>query len=136
MRQASYDDNYIGADIEPSAITGGWFNNYDLGGDSVELTAAQARQLYAAIQRYYEADRQRTIDVLDAANADRQYTCFYLEILYRDDTVAATVSGDGAETAKDDCSWSIDNLPADCTEVLDLLLSFGLAETTDDLLYD
>ena len=136
VRQASYDDNYIGADIEPSAITGGWFNNYDLGGDSVELTAAQARQLYAAIQRYYEADRQRTIDVLDAANADRQYTCFYLEILYRDDTVAATVSGDGAETAKDDCSWSIDNLPADCTEVLDLLLSFGLAETTDDLLYD
>ena len=136
VRQASYDDNYIGADIEPSAITGGWFNNYDLGGDSAELTAAQARQLYAAVQRYYEADRQRTIDVLDAANADRQYTCFYLEILYRDDTVAATVSGDGAETAKDDCSWSIDNLPADCTEVLDLLLSFGLAETTDDLLYD
>ena len=136
VRQACYDDNYIGADIEPSAITGGWFNNYDLGGDSAELTAAQARQLYAAVQRYYEADRQRTIDVLDAANADRQYTCFYLEILYRDDTVAATVSGDGAETAKDDCSWSIDNLPADCTEVLDLLLSFGLAETTDDLLYD
>lgn len=136
VRQASYDDNYIGADIEPSAITGGWFNNYDLGGDSVELTAAQARQLYAAIQRYYEADRQRTIDVLDAANADRQYTCFYLEILYRDVFTVATGSGDGAETAKDDCSWSIDNLPADCTEVLDLLLSFGLAETTDDLLYD
>ena len=137
VRQASYDDNYIGADIEPSAITGGWFNNYKQdGGGSAELTGTQARQLYAAIQRYYEAQRQRTIDVLDAANADRQYTCFYLEILYRDDTVAATVSGDGAETAKDDCSWSIDNLPADCTEVLDLLLSFGLAETTDDLLYD
>ena len=136
VRQASYDDNYIGADIEPSAITGGWFNNYDLGGDSAELTAAQARQLYAAVQRYYEADRQRTIDVLDAANADRQYTCFYLEILYRDVFTVATGSGDGAETAKDDCSWSIDNLPADCTEVLDLLLSFGLAETTDDLLYD
>ena len=136
VRQASYDDNYIGADIEPSAITGGWFNNYNLGGDSAELTAAQARQLYAAVQRYYEADRQRTIDVLDAANADRQYTCFYLEILYRDVFTVATGSGDGAETAKDDCSWSIDNLPADCTEVLDLLLSFGLAETTDDLLYD
>ena len=136
VRQASYDDNYIGAEIEPSAITGGWFNNYNLGGDSAELTAAQARQLYAAVQRYYEADRQRTIDVLDAANADRQYTCFYLEILYRDVFTVATGSGDGAETAKDDCSWSIDNLPADCTEVLDLLLSFGLAETTDDLLYD
>lgn len=137
VRQVSYDDNYLDAEIEPSAITGGWFNNYKQDdSDSVALTGTQARQLYAAIQRYYEADRQQTIDLLDKAGADRQYTCFYLEILYRDDTVAATVSGNGAETAKDDCSWSIDNLPADCTEVLDLLLSFGLAETTDDLLYD
>ena len=100
------------------------------------MTGTQARQLYAAVQRYYETGRQKTIDVLDAAKADRQYACFYLEILYRDDTVAATVSGNGAEAAKDDCSWGIDNLPADCTEVLDLLVSFGLAENTAELLYD
>lgn len=137
VRQVSYDDNYLDAEIEPSAITGGWFNNYKQdGGGSAELTGTQARQLYAAIQRYYEAQRQQTIDVLDAANADRQYACFYLEILYRDDTVAATVSGNGAEAAKDDCSWGIDNLPTDCTEVLDLLVSFGLAENTAELLYD
>lgn len=137
VRQVSYDDNYLDAEIEPSAITGGWFNNYKQdGGGSAELTGTQARQLYAAIQRYYEAQRQQTIDVLDAAKADRQYACFYLEILYRDDTVAATVSGNGAEAAKDDCSWGIDNLPADCTEVLDLLVSFGLAENTAELLYD
>lgn len=137
VRQVSYDDNYLDAEIEPSAITGGWFNNYKQdGGGSAELTGTQARQLYAAIQRYYEAQRQQTIDVLDAANADRQYACFYLEILYRDDTVAATVSGNEAEAAKDDCSWGIDNLPADCTEVLDLLVSFGLAENTAELLYD
>lgn len=137
VRQVSYDDNYLDAEIEPSAITGGWFNNYKQdGGGSAELTSTQARQLYAAIQRYYEAQRQQTIDVLDAAKADRQYACFYLEILYRDDTVAATVSGNGAEAAKDDCSWGIDNLPADCTEVLDLLVSFGLAENTAELLYD
>lgn len=137
VRQVSYDDNYLDAEIEPSAITGGWFNNYKQdGGGSAELTGTQARQLYAAVQRYYETGRQKTIDVLDAAKADRQYACFYLEILYRDDTVAATVSGNGAEAAKDDCSWGIDNLPADCTEVLDLLVSFGLAENTAELLYD
>lgn len=141
VRQASYDDNYIDAEIVPSAITGGWFNNYKQDGSSVELTGTQARQLYAAVQRYYETRRQRTIDVLDAAKADQQYACFYLEILYRDDTVAATVSGDGdvvypSDTVKDDCSWTIDNLPADCTEVLDLLVSFGLAENTAELLYD
>lgn len=137
VRQVSYDDNYLDAEIEPSAITGGWFNNYKQdGGGSAELTGTQARQLYAAVQRYYETGRQKTIDILDAAKADRQYACFYLEILYRDDTVAATVSGNGAEAAKDDCSWGIDNLPADCTEVLDLLVSFGLAENTAELLYD
>lgn len=137
VRQVSYDDNYLDAEIESSAITGGWFNNYKQdGGGSAELTGTQARQLYAAVQRYYETGRQKTIDVLDAAKADRQYACFYLEILYRDDTVAATVSGNGAEAAKDDCSWGIDNLPADCTEVLDLLVSFGLAENTAELLYD
>lgn len=136
VRQVSYDDNYLDAEIESSAITGGWFNNYKQDGGSAELTGTQARQLYAAVQRYYETGRQKTIDVLDAAKADRQYACFYLEILYRDDTVAATVSGNGAEAAKDDCSWGIDNLPADCTEVLDLLVSFGLAENTAELLYD
>lgn len=136
VRQVSYDDTHIDADIEPSAITGGWFNNYKQDGGSVELTGTQARQLYAAVQRYYEVDRQQTIDVLDAASADRQYACFYLEILYRDDTTVTTGSGDGAETAKDDCSFYTDNLPADCTEVLDLLVSFGLAENTAELLYD
>ena len=28
VRQVSYDDNYLDAEIESSAITGGWFNNY------------------------------------------------------------------------------------------------------------
>ena len=32
--------------------------------------------------------------------------------------------------------FSADWLPTDCTEVLDLLVSFGLAETADELLYD
>lgn len=136
VRQVSYDNRYSYVKIDPSTITGGWFNNYKQDGGSAELTGTQARQLYAAVQRYYETGRQKTIDVLDAAKADRQYACFYLEILYRDDTVAATVSGNGAEAAKDDCSWGIDNLPADCTEVLDLLVSFGLAENTAELLYD
>lgn len=139
VRQASYDDNYIGADIEPSAITGGWFNNYDLGGDSVELTAAQARQLYAAIQRYYDANRQKTVDILHSDDGQQRATCFYLEFNYRDAEHAASVDGNSpvsVDTENGDCFWNLDDLPADCTEVLDLLVSFGLAETTDDLLYD
>ena len=141
VREFSFDNRYDYVEIAPSVITGGWFNNYNLGGDSVELTAAQARQLYSAIQRYYNANRQKTVDILDNSDAQQRTTCFHLEFIYRDDTTVTTISSDGevvypVDATRDGSSWYIDDLPADCTEVLDLLVSFGLAETTDDLLYD
>lgn len=139
VRQVSYDNRYSYVKIDPSTITGGWFNNYDLGGDSVELTAAQTRQLYAAIQRYYDANRQKTVDILHSDDGQQRATCFYLEFNYRDAEHAASVDGNSpvsVDTENGDCFWNLDDLPADCTEVLDLLVSFGLAETTDDLLYD
>lgn len=139
VRQVSYDNRYSYVKTDPSTITGGWFNNYDLGGDSVELTAAQTRQLYAAIQRYYDANRQKTVDILHSDDGQQRATCFYLEFNYRDAEHAASVDGNSpvsVDTENGDCFWNLDDLPADCTEVLDLLLSFGLAETTDDLLYD
>ena len=139
VRQVSYDNRYSYVKIDPSTITGGWFNNYDLGGDSVELTAAQTRQLYAAIQRYYDANRQKTVDILHSDDGQQRATCFYLEFNYRDVEHAASVDGNSpvsVDTENGDCFWNLDDLPADCTEVLDLLVSFGLAETTDDLLYD
>lgn len=139
VRQVSYDNRYSYVKIDPPTITGGWFNNYDLGGDSVELTAAQTRQLYAAIQRYYDANRQKTVDILHSDDGQQRATCFYLEFNYRDAEHAASVDGNSpvsVDTENGDCFWNLDDLPADCTEVLDLLVSFGLAETTDDLLYD
>ena len=139
VRQVSFDNRYSYVEIDPSTITGGWFNNYNLGGDSVELTAAQTRQLYSAVQRYYNANRQKTVDILSSDDGQQRATCFCLEFNYRDEEHSGSVDGNvtyPADTVKDDCFWSVDNLPADCTEVLDLLVSFGLAETTDDLLYD
>lgn len=53
--------------------------------------------------------------------------------------MSTQVPGSTAPTAANDAdiaSWGIDMLPTDCTEVLDLLVSFGLAETADELLYD
>lgn len=139
VRQVSYDNRYSYVKIDPSTITGGWFNNYDLGGDSVELTAAQTRQLYAAIQRYYDANRQKTVDILHSDDGQQRATCFYLEFNYRDAEHAASVDGNSpvsVDTENGDCFWNLDDLPADCTEVLDLLVSFGLAENTAELLYD
>ena len=142
VRKASSDSRFYLAEIDPAAIIGGWFNNYRQDTDSVELTAPQARQLYMALDRYLEARRAEPVDVLaperSGANSGECY--FYLGFNYQDNTSVSTqVPGSSAPTAANDAditSWGIDMLPADCTEVLDLLVSFGLAETTDDLLYD
>lgn len=142
VRKASSDSRFYLEEIDPAAIIGGWFNNYRQDTDSVELTAPQARQLYMALDRYLEARRAEPVDVLaperSGANSGECY--FYLEFNYQDNTSVSTqVPGSTAPTAANDAdiaSWGIDMLPADCTEVLDLLVSFGLAETADELLYD
>lgn len=139
VRKASSDSRFYLEEIDPAAIIGGWFNNYRQDTDSVELTAPQARQLYMALDRYLEARRAEPVDVLaperSGANSGECY--FYLEFNYQDNTSVSTqVPGSTAPTAADITSWGIDMLPADCTEVLDLLVSFGLAETADELLYD
>ena len=142
VRKASSDSRFYLEEIDPAAIIGGWFNNYRQDTDSVELTAPQARQLYMALDRYLEARRAEPVDVLaperSGANSGECY--FYLEFNYQDNTSVSTqVPGSTAPTAANDAditSWGIDMLPADCTEVLDLLVSFGLAETVDELLYD
>ena len=142
VRKASSDSRFYLEEIDPAAIIGGWFNNYRQDTDSVELTAPQARQLYMALDRYLEARRAEPVDVLapewSGANSGECY--FYLGFNYQDNTSVSTqVPGSTAPTAANDAditSWGIDMLPADCTEVLDLLVSFGLAETADELLYD
>lgn len=142
VRKASSDSRFYLEEIDPAAIIGGWFNNYRQDTDSVELTAPQARQLYMALDRYLEARRAEPVDVLapERNGANSKECCFYLEFNYQDNTSVSTqVPGSTAPTAANDAditSWGIDMLPADCTEVLDLLVSFGLAETADELLYD
>ena len=142
VRKASSDSRFYLAEIDPAAIIGGWFNNYRQDTDSVELTAPQARQLYMALDRYLEARRAEPVDVLapEWSGANSRECYFYLEFNYQDNTSVSTqVPGSTAPTAANDAdiaSWGIDMLPADCTEVLDLLVSFGLAETADELLYD
>ena len=141
VRKASSDSRFYLEEIDPAAIIGGWFNNYRQDTDSVELTAPQARQLYMALDRYLEARRAEPVDVLaperSGANSGECY--FYLEFNYQDNTSVSTqVPGSTAPTAANDAdiaSWGIDMLPADCTEVLDLLVAFGLAEPGDALLY-
>ena len=116
-------------DLDPATITGGWFNNYKLDAGSVELTGTQARRLYTALKDYWQAKRQEPVDVLDMRE-DVNNSYFYLEFLYTETAVA-----DGSESSEE-YSWGVDTLPGDCTEVLNLLVSYGLAENVSELLYD
>ena len=136
-------DNYFGVnpDITVENVTGGWFNNYKLGGDSVELTGAQARQLFAALQRYLDGKIQKSTDVLDFSESNVAESCFVLQFNYTAASNTDNSSGNAttrAELGDSDgaLSWVIDSIPSDCTELMDLLISFGLAETRADLMYD
>ena len=137
-------NNYFGVnpDITVENVTGGWFNNYKLGGDSVELTGAQARQLFAAVQRYLDNKIRTSTDVLNNSESNVARGCFALQFNYTEKGDTANDTGDGSITraelgdSKGDLNWMIDSIPSDCTELMDLLISFGLADTRADLMYD
>ena len=136
-------NNYfsVNSDITVENITGGWFNNYKLGGDSVELTGAQARQLFTAVQRYLDSKIQTSADVLDFSESNVAESCFMLQFNYTAAPNTDNSSGNATTRAElgdsnGGQSWVIDCMPGDCTELMDLLISFGLADTRADLMYD
>lgn len=136
-------NNYfsVNPDITVENITGGWFNNYKLGGDSVELTGAQARQLFTAVQRYLDSKIQTSADVLDFSESNVAESCFMLQFNYTAAPDTDNSSGNATTRAElgdsnGGQSWVIDCMPGDCTELMDLLISFGLADTRADLMYD
>lgn len=134
VRKVSTETRYALMEIDPTAITGGWFDNYrQVNDSSIELSGAQARQLYLALARYLNVRQEREIDVIATRSVSGERDCcFYLGFVYQDKSVVGT---NGSASDNTD-TWEVDLLPGDCTEVLDLLVSFGLAETTDELLFD
>ena len=137
VKAASRDSRYDFPTIDPATISGGWFNNYNQdGGGSTELTAAQARRLCTALQSYFQKESRQPVDVLAQQADERNYASVYLEFIYRDANTNTTeaVSGSTARDDTGDSAWSIDSLPSDCTEVLDLLVSFGLVKDVNELL--
>ena len=126
----SSSTRYIYGDVEmdSSRIAGGFFNNWQTSSESVSLSRAQACQLYEALQKYAARKAQESVDILQKANGTQSRTCFYLEFTSSYDPSA----GNGYVNER---AWGVDDLPADCTEVLDLLVSFGLAESAEELIY-
>lgn len=133
VRAVSVDGRYGYSEIDPASITGGWFNNYTVNEDSTALTGTQARRLYLAVKNYFESKRGQPVDILAPDEENNDYCAFYLEFNYIDSGAAGT-PGTVDDTRADTLCWSVDNLPSDCTEVLELLVSFGLVKDTAELL--
>lgn len=110
--------------IDPNAITGGLYSDWsDDSEECVPLSDRQARQLYQALSRYVEDSAGRQVDVL---TPQQRKIDFCLEFTYRPegDTAVGT-----------DAVWNVD-VPGDCTEVVDLLVSFGLVGSVNEQMAD
>ncbi len=103
----------------------------------MQLTKAQAQALYRAVGEHIEREDKEFIDALyywDYESA--KTTTFSLEFRGEPSYYEAAyyASGVPMDTGFVD-EWYLNNIPADCTEVMDLIIEFGLAESYDDLLY-
>lgn len=99
----------------------------------VQLTAEQATALYEAIGQHIQRKSRENIDALDTGYSDFVGSATYqLEIHFSesDDTPTDMSVDTGYLDA-----WYISNFPADCTEVMDIIIDFGFANNYDELLY-
>lgn len=146
----SYFRNYDPARVD--TVTGGYYHNYrEDAYDNVtidaetgvatptsapvkeqQLTAEQAKAIYKAIGEHIQRKSREKIDALDMGYYNYVgSTTYHLEIHFSESDGNPT---DMSVDAGYYDTWYSSNLPADCTEVMDLLIEFGLAESYDDLL--
>ena len=102
-----------------------------------QLTLAQAQALHRAIGQHIERKDREFIDALYYWDYDEtKRTTFNLEFRGRPEQYeAAYYASDMPVEAGYADEWYLDSIPADCTEVMDLIIEFGLANSYDDLLY-
>ena len=128
VRSSSARYIYGDVEIDSSRIVSCFFNNWQSDKESVTLSRAQACQLYEALQKYAARKAQESGDILQKANGTQRRTCFYLEF-------TSTPDPNADNGYVNERAYGVDDLPADCTEVMDLLVSFGLAESAEELIY-
>ena len=98
----------------------------------VQLTAEQATALYEAIGQHILRKSRENIDALDTGYSDYVGSATYqLEIHFSesDDNPTDMPVDTGYLDA-----WYISSIPADCTEVMDLIIDFGFANSYNELL--
>ena len=102
-----------------------------------QLTKAQAQALHRAVGEHIQRKDREFIDALYYWDYDAtKRTTFNLEFRGRPEQYeAAYYASDMPVDAGYADEWYLSSIPADCTEVMDLIIEFGLANSYDDLLY-
>lgn len=99
-----------------------------------QLTADQAQALYRAVGQHIQRKDREFIDALTYYNSyESRQSLFDLEFHFGETEFENSAIKEGQDAPYYD-TWHIYDLPGDCTEVLDLLIEFGLAKSYDDLL--
>ena len=99
----------------------------------VQLTAEQATALYEAIGQHIQRKSRENIDALATGYSDYVgSTTYQIEIHFSEPLNQPT--DEPVDTGYLD-AWYISSIPADCTEVMDLIIDFGFANNYDELLY-
>ena len=99
----------------------------------VQLTAEQATALYEAVGQHIQRKSRENIDALDTGYSDFvDSTTYQIEIHFSEPLNQPT--DEPVDTGYLD-AWYISNFPADCTEVMDIIIDFGFANNYDELLY-
>lgn len=99
----------------------------------VQLTAEQATALYEAIGQHIQRKSRENIDTLATGHSDYVgSTTYQIEIHFSEPLNQPT--DEPVDTGYLD-AWYLSSIPADCTEVMDLIIDFGFANNYDELLY-
>ena len=99
----------------------------------VQLTAEQATALYEAIGQHIQRKSRENIDALDTGYSDYVGSTTY-QIEFHFSEPLNQPSDEPVDTGYLD-AWYISSIPADCTEVMDIIIDFGFANNYDELLY-
>lgn len=127
-----YYDKYD-ADVVIDAQTGDVITESYAPVKEVQLTAEQATALYEAIGQHIQRKSRENIDALATGYSDYVgSTTYQIEIHFSEPFDQPT--DEPVDTGYLD-AWYISSIPADCTEVMDLIIDFGFANNYDELLY-
>jgi len=127
-----YYDKYD-ADVVIDAETGDVITESYAPVKEVQLTAEQATALYEAIGQHIQRKSRENIDALATGYSDYVgSTTYQIEIHFSEPLNQPT--DEPVDTGYLD-AWYISSIPADCTEVMDIIIDFGFANNYDELLY-